>query len=260
MKRSVHLLLCLCLLALPLTACTPKRAESNAPSAPSPVAAIPILPSATTSPEISAPLGIDTQLSQEEIESIKNAWAFDAEWAMTTPWPEGNGDPWHVGLGNAYEATLGLPYDGIDITSEPAQDLVALSFGTVEYHYYDGFSLMLFSDFYGDKTDEPSYSVAAYISTTQPDCETPRGIHPGSTLAETNKAYPELQKQEGYWTENNPDSGNASHDSCYVYAPEGTNRSILFLIKDDIVVQIDMADGLDGQLWSPSGPGVYHAK
>jgi len=214
----------------------------------------------TASPENSAPLSIDTQLSPEEIGSIKNAWAFDSEWAMTTPWPEGNGDPWHVGLGDAYEATLGLPYDGIDITSEPAQDLAALSFGTVEYRYYDGFSLTIFSDFYGDQPGEPEYCVIYYISTTQPDCKTPRGIHPGNTLAELKEVYPEVQKHEGYWVDNDSDYGNAPHDSCYFYAPEGTNRSILFLAKDDVIVQIDMVDGLDGQILIPSGPGVHHAE
>lgn len=260
MKNKGILLLVLCFLILPLTACTSGTDEPATLPTPPPTVTAPTPPPVTASPEISAPLGIDTQLLPEEIESIKNAWAYDAEWAMTTPCANGYGDTWNVGLGEAYESTLGLPYDGIDVTSEPAQDLVALSFGTVEHFYFDGFSTITFRDFYGDQPDEPGYCVTYYISTTQPDCETPRGIHPGNTLAELKEAYPEVQEHEGYWTDNDSDYGNAPHDNCYYYAPESTNRSILFLTKDDVIVQIDMMDGLDGQILSPSGPGVRHAK
>ena len=256
MKRKGRLPLLLCVCLLMLTACAPQPAQPSAPTAPPPVTTPPAPPAATPGPEPSASPDAAPKLSPEEIESIKKAWAYDAQWAMTMPWREVSGDFWHVGLGDAYEATLGVPYEGVDYVCEPAQDLAALSFGTVEHRYFDGFSTTVFTDFYGDRPDEPGYSVTYYISTTQPDCETPRGIHPGNTLTELKEAYPELQKHEGYWTDNNPDYGNATHDSCYVYAPEGTNRSILFLTKEDVIVQIDMVDGLDGQIWDPSGPGV----
>lgn len=82
-------------------------------------------------------------------------------------------------------------------------------------------------------------------------------IHVGSTTEEMNVAYPEAFKVENYGAFYEKESGIVEHDSCWCYAPERTNRSILFLAKEGVIVQIDMADGLDGQYTSPSGTGTF---
>ena len=123
----------------------------------------------------------------------------------------------------------------------------------VEYWYYDGLSIVALIGFRGDKPNELEFRVIQYISIKQSDCKTSRGIAVGDSVLKLKEKYPEVKEHEEYWTDNSADSGNAIHDNCFVYAPKSTNRSIIFLTKDDdIVVQIDIADGLDGQLWAPA--------
>lgn len=202
------------------------------------------------------PLGVDKTLSQKEIQDIETYWAFDSDWAFTMPGANGYGDPWSVGLGQAYEFGLGIPYERFGKVSEPAQNLAAMTFTTVNTCYYDGFTAVLLSGFYGDAPDTPGLQVLLYLSTTQPDCLTPRGAHVGDSVETLKTLYPEAEAHEDA-SEVTPASGIMEHDTCYVYAPDGTNRSILFLTRDDVIVQIDMADGLDGSYESPAGLGVY---
>ncbi len=206
------------------------------------------------------PLGVNKDLPEKEIQDIHAYWAFDSDWAFTTPCHNGYGDTWSVGLGQAYEFGLGLPYDWLGRVSEQAQDLAALTFSTVERCYYDGFTAVLLSGFYGDQPDTPGFSVLIYLSTTNPDCLTPRGVHVGDSVTALQTLYPEAEEQEGYWTESWAESGIVEHDACFVFAPEGTNRSILFLTRDDVIVQIDMADGLDGQYETPTWLGFYQGE
>ena len=207
---------------------------------------------------IIAPPDEDSNLTENEIEAIMDYWSIQDtdEWLLTMPCYNGYGDTWSVYVGFAYETGLGIPYDYIGCRYEATEDIPAISFSTVEYWYYLGLTLIGLSGFYGDKPHEIGYKVTMYISTTQPDCETSRGISPGSTLKELEKAYPEIHKQEGYVAEYDPESGITDHDCCYVYAPDHTNRSIIFLLKNNVITQIDIADGFDRQLYTPRWLGT----
>ena len=197
---------------------------------------------------------------QASVQGIVDYWKWEEEWSFTMPCTNGYGETWNVGLGDSYEFGLGIPYEFIGYKSEPGQDMVAYSFERVERRYYEGLSIVSLTGFYGDQPDEPGLLVNQYISCRQPDCKTARGIHVGNTVQELNTAYPEAFKVENYGASYEEESGIAMHDSCWAYAPEHTNRSILFLVKDDRIVQIDMADGLDGQYMYPAGTGVYQAE
>lgn len=206
------------------------------------------------------PPGVNFNLSENEIRDLRDYWKWEADWSFTMPCYNGYGDVWNVGLGYANEWGIGIPYDRIGSTSRPAEDLAAYSFSTVSHNYFNGLIVTSFSGFYGDDPNGVGFSVNQYIACTQPECKTSRGVHVGDTVEVLKIAYPEIKKQEGYEAEYNAESGIAAHDSCWFYAPERTNRSILFLTKDDIIVQIDMADGLDGQYTSPSWIGKYESE
>lgn len=183
------------------------------------------------------PRGVNFSATEEEIQTMRKYWEYKPEWSFTMPSDKGYGDTWSVGLGYAHEWGLGIPYEFISYDSEPSADLVSLSFENVIRRYYDGFSVVSLGGFYGDNDVEPDFAVNQYISVTQPDCETSRGISVGDSVEALKTAYPEAIAYDGVW----------------VYAPEGTNRSIMFMIQDGIIVQIDMADGLDGQYTNPAG-------
>lgn len=197
------------------------------------------------------PLGVNFNMSEEELQSLYEYWKWEADWSFTMPCYNGYGDTWSVGLGNAYEWGIGIPYESIGVTEETAQDLIAYMFSNVKNIYYDGLMIVSFEGFYGVGPDGIGFAVNQYISCTQPDCKTSRGIHVGDAVETLCAAYPEIYEKEGYEPEYNEESGIVAHDSCWLYTPERTNRSILFLTKDDIIVQIDMADGLDGQYTYP---------
>lgn len=213
----------------------------------------------TSGSDIELPKDEKIEASEEEINGIQDYWKWDEDWGFSMPSHKGYyGGSWNVGLGFAHEFGLGIPYEFLGITMEPAEDLVALSFSTVERRYYDGLKVVTLSGFYGDKPDEIGFTANQYLSTTQPGCKTSRGIHVGDTIKALRSAYPEVNQHEGYWVgETGEESGIAAHDDCWVYAPEGTNHSILFLTKGNTIVQIDIADGLDGQITSPAWTGVY---
>jgi len=201
------------------------------------------------------PLGVNFNMSEEELQSLYEYWKWEADWSFTMPCYNGYGDTWNVGIGNAYEWGIGIPYEFIGSTDEPAQDLVAYTFSTINRIYYDGLTVISFGGFYGDGPDGIGFAVNQYISCTQPDCKTSRGIHVGDTVDSLCTAYPEVYKDEDYLADYNEESGIVAHDDCWLYTPENSNRSILFLTKNNIIVQIDMADGLDGQITSPSWTG-----
>lgn len=183
------------------------------------------------------PPGVNFSATEDQIRAIRQYWEWQTEWSITMPSDKGYGDTWSVGLGYAHEWGLGIPYEFISYESQRAEDLVALTFTTVIRRYYKGLTVVSLSGFYGDKQDEPGFDVNQYISVTQPECYTSRGIRVGDSLQALKLAYPEATAYDGVW----------------VYAPEGTNRSLLFIVSNGIIVQIDMADGLDGQYTNPSG-------
>jgi hypothetical protein len=186
------------------------------------------------------PPGVNFSATEEQIRAIRQYWEWQSEWSFTMPSDKGYGDTWSVGLGYAHEWGLGIPYEFISYESERSQDLVSLTFANVIRRYYDGLTVTSLSGFYGDNEDEPGFDVNQYISVTQPDCMTSRGIRVGDTVDALKAAYPEA----------------TAHDGVWVYAPEGTNRSLLFIIRDGAIVQIDMGDGLDGQYMNPAGVEV----
>jgi hypothetical protein len=96
------------------------------------------------------PPGVNFNLSEKEIQDFRDYWKWEADWSFTMPCYNGYGDSWNVGLGNANEWGIGIPYDYIGSTSEPAEDLVAYSFSTVSHIYYDGLSVTSLNGFYGD--------------------------------------------------------------------------------------------------------------
>lgn len=203
------------------------------------------------------PPGVNFNLSEKELQALRDYWMWEEDWSFTMPCYNGYGDVWKVGLGYSHEWGIGIPYDRIGSTSRSTGELAAYYFATISDIYFDGLTVTSFSGFYGDDPDGPGFSVNQYIACTQPDCETSRGIHVGDTVEALRTAYPEIKKQEDYEPENDKESGIATHDSCWVYAPEKSNRSIMFLTKNDVIVQIDMADGLDGQYTTPKWTGRY---
>lgn len=177
-------------------------------------------------------------------------WAYDDEFAFTMPSGLDGETKWYVGLGEAYDFDLGVPYDLTDVITQPAEDLVALSWSDVVYRYYDGLKVVTLTGFYGNQAH--GFIANQYIATSQPDCKTNRGISVGNSIADLLEAYPEVVEQTDYVFESEMTADVAVHNRCFVFAPQGTNRSILFLLKEDTIVQIDMADGLDGQIFSPA--------
>ncbi len=183
------------------------------------------------------PPGVWFDSSPEAIQAILDYWKWDEEWSFSMPnenWADGD---WSIGLGYAHEWGLGIPYKFLGWEEEPAQDLVALSFAIVQRRYYEGLTVVTFDGFYGDDQVSPNFSPIQYIACAQPDCKTSRGVSVGDSVQAVQEAYP-----EAFWS-----------DSCLVYGPEGSNRSILFIIEDGVVIQIDMADGLDGRYETPAG-------
>lgn len=189
------------------------------------------------------------------IPSIFDYWKYEEEWSFTMPCYNGNGDTWNVGLGSAHEFGLGIPYKIIEAKDQPAEDIASYAFSTAVYRYFEGFTVVSLQGFYGDEQNAPGFIANQYISTTQPDCNTSRGIHAGDTVDALRTAYPEVYKDENYSSAYYEGTSVVPHDSCWCYTPEMTNRSILFLTKNDIIVQIDMSDGLHGQNTSPSVMG-----
>jgi|GEM_PF-4581538 len=245
------LLICACALLL-LAAC----AKTPVGEAPPPVA-IPTPTAASTPsptpapPPTPAPTSEGDIATEEDIAATLAYWAFDEAWAFTMPSSIKGFDSWSIGLGSAHEFGLAIPYELLERVQEPAQDLAAYSFAEMGWQYRDGLTVAYFSDFHGDPKDSPARTVIHYIATTQPDCKTSRGLSVGVTVEELLALYPEVEEGEEAWVE----EGITDFDRLFVYAPVG-NRSIVVLVKDDIVVRIDMGDGLDGKYWSPRLP-VY---
>jgi hypothetical protein len=206
------------------------------------------------------PPGAKYKWSEQELRKIRKYWEWDVEWSFTMPCNNGYGDTWHVGLGNAYEFGLGIPYEIYGMTSETDEDLGAYAFSNISTRYYDGLTVITLDGFYGNDPDGIGFSVNQYISSTQPDCKTSRGIHVGDTVETLTARYPEVYEKEDYEAVYSKESGGAEHDSCWLYTPEQSNRSILFLTQNDIIVQIDIADGLDEQDTSPRWIGQYESE
>lgn len=217
----------------------------------------------------------ESETEQDEV----GPWMTDEEWVHLQEYGEDNPEftfympgahgfedqGWGVGLGLAHEWGLGFPYEYIDSVERPAEDLAAYNWETVVNAYHEGFHTIYMTNL---KTKEvmtgevPGPCFIQYISTTQPECKTNRGIHVGNTVEELMEAYPEIQAHLDYvnhaaeFEAEGEATGVTDHDAVWMYLPEAEpgknpNCSILFLTKDDVIVQIDMGDGLDGQLWSP---------
>ena len=210
-------------------------------------------------------------ISDEEWASLQNYGDYDLEFGFFMPGANGfEAEGWSLGLGLDHEFALGLPYQYLGGKDRPAEDLVAYNWETVSYSYFDGFHVVSFGDLKTKEVmegQEPSPCFIQYISTTQPDCKTFRGIHVGNTVEELMEAYPEIQAYLDYANHaaeaeaEGEVTGVADHDTVWMYLPEvepgdNPNRSILFMTKDDVIVQIGMADGLDGQIWSPVWTGA----
>ena len=205
-------------------------------------------------------------MTDEEWVHLQEYGEFDLEFAFYMPGANGfEKEGWTVGLGLDHEWGLGFPYEFIDLVERPAEDLAAYNWETVVNSYHNGFHAVYMTNL---KTkgvmqgEEPTPCFIQYMSTTQPDCKTFRGIHVGNTVEELMEAYPEIQAHLDYvnhaaeFEAEGEATGVADHDAVWMYLPEydggaNPNHSILFLTKDNVIVQIDMADGLDGQIWSP---------
>jgi len=197
-------------------------------------------------------------LDDESEASMLEQYGYDEEFAFFIR--DGQREDWTMGLGFPKEEKQ-MPFEYLGNRREMAEDLAAFSWMTVEYDYYDGFHAVVLTDL-RKKTvwegKEPTIYQNQYLSTTRTDCETNRGIAPGDTVEQLMKAYPEVSAQADYFNAAEgmaEETGIVDHDGCYAYLPEGTNWSILFLTKGDEIVQIDMGDGLDGQMASPAGTG-----
>ena len=203
------------------------------------------------------PPGVNFALSNEEIQAIYDYWQFDVAWSFKMPCNNGYGDVWYVGLGDAHEWGIGVPYENVGSKSMPADGIAGILFTSVRDFYYDGLVVTSLDGFYGDDPNGPGFSVNQYITTTQADCETARGVHVGDTVETLKMLYPEVINNDEQTVDFNPELLTPEYDNSWVYAPENSNRSILFLVKDGVIVQIDIADGLDGQYTSPRGTLKY---
>lgn len=207
-------------------------------------------------------------IDPESEEHLMNYWAFDEEFALLRV-REGGSDQEKetIGLGIGHE--MDADDDGYEgCVRVQAEDLAALSWMTVEYDYWDDVHQVVLTDLRKKEVwegTEATVRVVQYLAVTGTQWRTGRGISVGDTTERLMEAYPEIQAQTDYYFYGNADedgeeTGVANHDGCWMFLPEGSNRSILFLTEGDTIVQIDLGDGMDGQIWSPAWTGTAPEK
>ncbi len=79
-----------------------------------------------------------------------------------------------------------------------------------------------------------------YLSTKNSKDKTPRGIHVGDSSDQLFVAYPKEQLilQENW---NSPVLDSSAYDTVYKFMKDNENCQILFFLKDDKIVMIQMA-------------------
>lgn len=185
-------------------------------------------------------------------ESIVSDWESMPEYSLLmsgTDYGE-----WSVGIGKGYEFGLGIPFDYLGSTQKPSDGMTNTRCSTVNAAYYEGLTVWYLSDFYDDPALEDNgipFTAIWYISCTTPEAATARGISVGNPETSLETAYPNhMIEYKDFVPPANCDLPPC--DSLYVYAPpDGTNRSLLFLAENGVIVRIDVAEGFDEKRTTP---------
>ncbi|MBE6036984.1 MAG: hypothetical protein E7223_05090 [Clostridiales bacterium] len=89
------------------------------------------------------------------------------------------------------------------------------------------------------------------FSVTSDRFETPRGVRVGQTADQVQTAYPEAFFVENVQY-NEAEDGLPAYDSILCFAPEdGTDCTLLFMLKEGVVVEIAGIDGLGERRYEP---------
>lgn len=157
----------------------------------------------------------------------QTAWGL-ADWE-TTLWRDGHTKP--VGLGTEVKFAM-EDADGEEQV-EVLQDWEPI-YGEGDYYALHKWNRLEIIAYHNAAENTLS---ALRIDSVHPDLYTPRGIHVGSTRAEVEAAYPEIQDSP-YW-------GEPGDYLWYNSGTEGLGPAILFFFEGDTVTKITLNNMFD---------------